>query len=362
MSGADATGMRAAVVGADLSIGVRDVARPACGPGMVRVAVDACGLCGSDLHFHHAKSWPEGLIPGHEITGRIEAIGDAPPALVTERGLEVGRRVVVEPLVSCGTCAHCRAGRDSICPSLTLAGVSRAGGFADSIVMPALRIHPVAEDLDPSVAALAEPLAVSLHGLDRSGFTPQDRVLVLGAGAIGVLTAFVAHQAGAREVVVRARHPFQAEQVREIAGAEARDAHRSIDEDGLDGAFDLVIETVGGASETLVDAARAARPGGRVGILGLFEPTPPMSPMEALVKELTFHWSNCYCRHVRTPETSDFSDAAALLARERERLAGLVTHRVPLDSIGEAFAIASDKRRGVGKVCVVRSARSRGSS
>lgn len=358
-AGTDRT-MRAAVVGNDLRIGLREVPLPDCGPGEIRVAIDACGLCGSDLHFHHAKSWTPGLVPGHEITGRIDVIGEAPPPLVAERGLRVGQRVVVEPLESCGTCAFCRAGRDSICPALGIAGVSRPGGFAESIVLPALRIHPVAEDLDPPVAALAEPLAVALHALERGGFRPEDRVLVLGGGAIGVLTAYAARRAGAREVVVRARYAHQRERVRDVAGAEARESDREIREDGLDSAFDLVVETVGGRSETLIEAARAARPGGRVAIVGLFDPTPPLAPFEALAKELSFHWSNCYCRRVepaRGPETSDFSDATRLLEADRDRLARLVTHRVPLDAIGEAFDTASDKRRGVGKLCVVRSTR-----
>lgn len=360
MSPASASTMRAAVVGDDLRIGLRTVPLPECGPGMIRVAVDACGLCGSDLHFHRARSWPAGLIPGHEITGRIDAIGEDPPPLVRERGLRIGRRVVVEPLESCGHCEFCRAGRDSICPGLALAGVSRPGGFAESIVLPALRIHPVAEDLDPAVAALAEPLAVALHGLARGGFTRGDRVLVLGGGAIGVLTAYAARRSGAREVVVRARYPHQQALVREVAGAYARAADVAVQQDGLDSAFDLVVETVGGASETLIEAARAARPGGRVAILGLFDPSPPLVPLDALVKELTFHWSNCYCRHVErteVPETSDFSQATRLLDEDRERLGRLVTHRVPLDAIGEAFETAGDKHRSVGKLCVVGSSR-----
>ncbi|MGB0618191.1 MAG: zinc-dependent alcohol dehydrogenase [Myxococcota bacterium] len=348
--------MRAAVVGNDRRIGLQQVPVPACGTGMIRVAVDACGLCGSDLHFHHAKSWSPGLIPGHEITGRIEAIGEDPPPLVAERGLEIGRRVVVEPLVSCGTCEFCVAGRDSICPTLALAGVSRPGGFAESIVLPALRIHPVADDLDPKVAALAEPLAVALHGLERGQFTKGDRVLVLGGGAIGVLSAFAAVRAGAREVVVRARYPHQQTLVRDVAGADARGTDLDISADGLDSAFDLVVETVGGRSETLVEASRAARPGGRVAILGLFDPAPPLQPLDALVKELTFHWSNCYCRHIGAAPPSamsDFATAADVLSENRERLAAMVTHHVPLSSIEEAFEIAGDKRRGVGKLCVV---------
>ena len=350
--------MRAAVVDEDRRIGVQSVPRPACGPGEIRLRVDACGLCGSDLHFFRAHSWDPGLIPGHEITGRIEAIGDAPPAVVAGRGLEVGSTVVVEPIESCGTCAPCRAGRSSICPELRLAGVSRAGGFAESIVLPAERIHPIADDLDPAVAALAEPLAVGLHGLERGHLQKDERVLVLGGGTIGLLTALAAQRAGAREVVVRARHPHQRELARAVAGADARDAGTSIEADGLSSAFDVVMESVGGASETLVEAAHAAVPGARVVVLGLFDPSPPFAPFEALTKELSFHWSNCYCHHVGktdAPESSDFSTAARILAESADRLAPLVTHRLSLDEIGRAFEIASDKRQGVGKLSVVRS-------
>ena len=350
--------MRAAVVDDDRRIGVRSVPEPACGPGEIRVRVDACGLCGSDLHFFHARSWDPGLIPGHEITGRIEAIGDAPPSVVAGRGLEVGSTVVVEPIESCGTCGPCRAGRSSICPELLLAGVSRPGGFAESIVLPAARIHPIADDLDPAVAALAEPLAVGLQGLERGDLQEDDRVLVLGGGTIGILTALAARRAGAREVVVRARHPHQRELARDVAGAEARDAGASIEADGLASGFDVVMESVGGSSETLVEAAHAAAPGGRVVVLGLFDPSPPFAPFEALTKELSFHWSNCYCHHVGktdAPDSSDFSTAAQILAQSPDRLAPLVTHRVSLDEIDRAFEVASDKRQGVGKLSVVRS-------
>lgn len=349
--------MRAAVVDDDRTIRVREISRPECGPGEIRVRVDACGLCGSDLHFFHARSWDPGLIPGHEITGRIEAIGDRPPDVVARRGLGVGSAVVVEPIESCGVCVGCRAGRSSICPELRLAGVSRAGGFAEAIVMPAERIHPIAEDLEPALAALAEPLAVGLHGLERGDLGTDDRVLVLGGGTIGIVTALAARLAGAREVVVRARHPHQREFAREVAGADARDASETIEADGLASGFDLVMESVGGVSETLVEAARAAAPGGRVVVLGLFDPSPPFAPFEALTKELSFHWSNCYCtqaNQTEAPDSSDFSRAAQILSNSRDRLAPLVTHRVPLEEIGAAFEIAGDKRRGVGKLSVVR--------
>ena len=348
--------MRAAVVGPDREIAVREVPRPHCGPGEIRVRVEACGLCGSDLHLFHRRSWTPGLIPGHEIAGRVEAIGDAAPECVATRGLEVGTAVVVEPIESCGECSLCRSGRSAICPHAKLAGISRPGGFAESIVLPAMRVHPIAEGLDPAVAALAEPLAVALHGLDRGALTTGDRVLVIGGGTIGVAVALAARRAGAREVVVRARHPHQQDLVRAVAGVEARDTQASVAADGLDSSFDLVVESVGGASETLVEAAAAAAPGGRVVVLGLFEPSPRFSPFEALTKELSFHWSNCYCHHPGTSETADASDfarAANLVSEMHNQIAPLVTHRVPVEEIGRAFTIGSDKSRSVGKVGVI---------
>lgn len=353
--------MRAAMVADDRTIGLRSAPIPECGPGEVRVRIDACGLCGSDLHLYHARSWTPGLIPGHEIAGHVETIGPSPPAVVTERGLEVGRTVVVEPLESCGACPSCRAGRAATCPDLRIAGVHRPGGFAESIVLPASRIHPIAADLDPAVAALAEPLAVGLHAVERGGLARQDRVLILGGGTIGLLAAYAAQRAGAREVVVRARHPHQRALATAVAGADARDADRTIEEDGLASAFDLVVESVGGVSTTLAEATRTAAPGGRVVVLGLFDAAPTFSPWDALEKELSLHWSNCYCQRSGREtaaetdgvETSDFARAARILADSHATLAPLVTHRVELSAVPDAFLTASDKRSGVGKLSVV---------
>lgn len=344
--------MKAAIVDRIGTIALENVPTPPAGAGEIRVAIEACGLCGSDLHAYRARSWSPNLIPGHEIAGRIESIGPDAPTVVQARQLGIGDRVVVEPLETCRACEACDAGRDSICPELQIAGVHRAGGFAESISLPAERIHPIAPEIEPAVATLCEPIAVALHALDRGAFLPGERVLVLGGGALGILTTFVAQTMGAGEVVVRARYAHQRDRVRAIAdAATAVDTESSLMDQGLESGFDLVIETVGGLSGTLTEAIRAARPGGRVVVLGLFDENPPFEPNRALAKELSFHWSNCY--HTRNGLRSDFARATALLVDHHPKLRQLITHKLPLEEITRAFAIANDKREGVGKLVVI---------
>ena len=181
--------MRAAVVDDAGRIGITTLPRPACPTGHVRVRVEACGVCGSDLHAARRGDWRPGLVPGHEIAGRIEALGEGVD--VGGSGLPLSREtpVVVEPLATCGDCPDCRAGHDSVCASLVIRGVHAPGGFAESIVVPAARVHPIAPQLEPGVATLIEPLAVALHALDRASGVAGERVLVIGAGAIGLLSA-----------------------------------------------------------------------------------------------------------------------------------------------------------------------------
>ena len=353
--------MRAAVVDADGRITSGAVPTPAVGAGEVRVAIDACGLCGSDLHTYHDRSWKTGLIPGHEIAGRIESIGpDTSDTSDTSdvahaRGLEIGTRVVVEPLVPCRHCSACESGHEPICPDLRIAGVHHAGGFAEYITVPIERIYPVPANVPAVTAALCEPLAVALHALDRADLQNGERVLVLGGGAIGILCAFTALRAGASEVVVRARYDHQQARARDIAGATAVDTESSIREQGLESRFDLVLETVGGSSETLREGLAAIRHGGRIAILGLFAPNPAFDPMGALIKEVTLLWSSVYStkRSNGKPGAGDFERAVEILNEAGDDLRHLVTHEVPLANIEKAFETAANKHEGVGKLVVL---------
>ena len=309
--------------------------------------VRACGVCGTDLHLHDLGLYAPGVTPGHEIAGEVDALG---PGV---EGLAPGDPVVVEPLHSCGACRACREGRDAICPDGAIYGLNRDGGFAEHALVPARRVFRAPADLPMAVAALAEPLAVAIHGLRRGGFEAGQRILVLGAGPVGLATVAAARFLGAGPVWASARYPHQAERARRLGAArvlgEAEAAPAALGRLPEAERPDLVMETVGGHADTLGAAVAALRPGGVISVLGLFMQDVALPSFPLVRKEVTLAWSNCY---VHTREHADFEDAVALLDAERERLASLATHSVPLDEIPRAYALAADKRSGVIKVTV----------
>ena len=342
--------MRVACVRGRAEIEIARVAIPEPGPGEVRVAVEACGICGSDLHLFDSGFFPPGTTPGHESAGRIDALG---PGVAN---LETGTRVAVEPMRSCGACAECRRGAYSICRSAQLHGVNLPGGLAEYIVVPADRVHPVPGDLDAELAALAEPMAVVVHSLARGGAAAGQRVLVLGAGSVGLLTLVAARRLGAGDVWITARYPHQIElahalgATRVLTEAEAETA--ALDAIGRESPIDLVVETVGGGADTLRAAGAAVRPGGTVSVVGVFLGGAAIDPLGLLMKEVTMAWSYCYGLRAERAGHSDFAEAIDVIAAERDALAALVTHRFPLDQIARAFAAAGDRRDGAIKVSI----------
>ncbi len=334
--------MRAAVARGPGRIELEERPLPQPAAGEARLRLRGCGICGTDLHFHGAGLWPPGTTPGHEMTGVVDALGEG----VT--GWQRGDSVVVEPLRACGSCPSCRAGRPAICPQLQVLGIHCAGGMAEYACVPAARLFGVPADLDPRLAALAEPMAVAVHGLRRGALEAGQRVLVLGAGSIGLLTVAAARALGAGEVWLTARHPHQA-QVGERLGAS-----RVLKEDDVPAeCADLVVESVGGSADTLDRAAHAVARGGAVSVVGVFMGPVTLQALPLFVKESTLAWSNCYWH---PHEGADFETAVELVSARRAALADVATHAVPLAEIDRAFQLASDKRAGVIKVTVVEEA------
>lgn len=331
--------MRAAFCTGPRQIELRDVPTPEPVPGEVLVRVHACGICGSDLH-HYGAGLALPVCLGHEICGRVAS---ATP------GFALGDPVVVEPLLSCGACARCRAGEPNLCPSVRVLGSMAPGGMADAVRVPASCVYPVPAALDLDTAMLAEPLAVAVHGVGLAAIAPGDEVLVLGAGAIGLLTTFAAVRTGAR-VTVSARHPHQQRAARNLGAARViatdREAIRAATAARPPNA---VLETVGGTADTLDLALKAVRAGGRIVALGMFTRPITLDPMRFLMKEARLTSSMTYSR---TGPHPDFVTALTHLARERAVLAPLITHRVPLAEVGRGFTLASDKSSGAVKVAL----------
>ncbi len=342
------TDARAVVFRGEHRLAVERRPRPDPGPHEVRLRVEACGICGSDLHLFQNGLYAPGLVPGHEFAGSVDALG---PEV---EGISVGQRMAVEPFRSCGRCDCCRRGRDPLCRAARVLGLNDPGGLAEFVIVPARRLFRVPPDLDASLAALAEPMAVAVHALRRGGLAPGQRVLVLGAGSIGLLTLVAARTLGAGEVWLTARHPHQAEL------AHALGAHQVLGEDaaapaalsGLGGEvpFDLVVESVGGQATTLEAAGAAVRPGGVVSVVGLFLGRVEIDSLPLLLKEATLAWSYCYARG---EGDADFAAAVRILDGERAGLDALVTHRVPLDQVARAYVTAAERRAGALKVSVL---------
>jgi threonine dehydrogenase-like Zn-dependent dehydrogenase len=302
----------------------------------VRLRVEACGICGSDLHSWrgHAPR-PLGTTPGHEMAGTVV---DGPPGLADVR-------YAVSPNVSCGRCDFCRRGRSNLCRRGGYGiGLGRDGGLAELLDAPLVNLAPIPDGVDPVVASLTEPLAVTVRGVGLGQVRPDSRVLVLGAGTIGLCAALVARDRAAA-VAIAARHPHQ-RAAAERVGVEVV-ADDEVEAWGKEHRPDVVIESVGGSASTLDDAIRIVMRGGRIVVLGTFDHPRPVDLRALMVKEVQLVGSFCYGDGDREPE---FATAARLTGAFRDELSALTTHQFALDEIAAAFETAADKSTGAIKV------------
>lgn len=307
--------------------------------GRVRLQVAACGICGSDLHWWHGEMpRPLGTAPGHEIAGTVL---DGPAGLDDVL-------YAVSPNVSCGACEFCRVGRTHLCDRAFGRGLGMGtdGGLSDVLDVPVENLAPVTTS-DPVVASLTEPLAVSLRGVSLADLEPDSRVLVLGAGTIGLTSALLARDRAA-EVAITARHPHQAE------AAAAMGVTVLGEDEGVtwakDRGADVVIESVGGSAPTLDQAVKACRKGGTVVLLGAFTEPRPVDLAKLMMKELRLQGSFCYGSTQRGPQ---YAAAALATGRHETELLRLTTHQFPLDAASTAFETAADKSSGAIKVTIL---------
>jgi threonine dehydrogenase-like Zn-dependent dehydrogenase len=322
---------------------LQDVAAPpAPGAGEVRLRVCAAGVCGTDLHIadwtasYHFVASALPVTLGHELSGRVEALG----AGVT--GLAPGSLVAVRPSVVCGTCAACRSGRPEACTQRRGIGVTRDGGFAPWVTVPARNCEPVPEDVGAEVAAMTEPLTVS-HEAVRSGeVAPGDRVLVLGPGNIGVGIAVFARAAGAAQVVIAGRDDADRLAVAtrmgftDVVDTKGQDLRAALAPWVAGGKFDVVFEATGAAA-VIEPALSVLAVRGTLVIVGI-HPQPVPIDLTALVRQ-----HHTVRGSYRAPESA-WPEVLAFMRREHATLRHMVTHRVALRDAEAAFALAHRRR------------------
>jgi len=302
----------------------------------VLIKIKACGICGTDIHAFHGKHpfITPPIVLGHEFSG-VE--------------VESGRRVVVEPSVTCGKCYNCRSGRYNICNELKVLGCQLDGAFSEYIAVLKDKVFEIPESISFEEATLVEPTAVAVHGVKKVYPVGNDRIFVFGAGPIGLLTIQVLEAYDAREIIVADISQFRLELAKELGahyvvnprkGNVVKWVHEKF---GLDG-IDKVFECVGGSQESTINhSIELVRKGAKILILGVFQRKMPVNIALIQDRELEILGSLMYTR-------IDFLESIKLIQKGKINAEKIVSKVIPMEKVCEAFELIEKEREKVVKV------------
>jgi L-iditol 2-dehydrogenase len=330
--------MKAAVFHGPRDIRVDEVDKPVIGNDEVLVEPRIVGICGSDINrYRRGTNLNYLVVAGHECCGQVAQVGSA------VENLRVGERVVIHPNFGCGKCLRCRTGRENLCPHRIKLGVVVDGCLAEYVKAPANYVYPIPERLSDEVGALVEPAAVAIRALGKIVNPFEKRVLIFGAGAIGLFALQVAKRMGATvfitdllenrlslakefgaDGVINARTQDPVETAKRLAGKQGVDA---------------ILETAGGTTKPFELAMEVVKPGGRVILVG-YSPDAAAVHTDVISRnEIEIIGSTIYCHE-------EFSRAIELLSEGKINGHSLITHTFFLQDIGKALDIA-EKGEGI---------------
>jgi L-iditol 2-dehydrogenase len=353
---------KAAVLDGPLgSFTVTEFDLPAVEPGAVLLRVELCGICGSDYlgyrGLNQEVSFP--IILGHEITGTVEERGRGVTADVLGRKISKGDRLVLVPAIHCGKCYFCAIAKT---PSKCLHAVQYGfiphpnrpphftGGFAQYLYLRDPRTDIFRIDAAPEAAVLAEPLGVAIHAVARARVSPGDTVVVQGAGPIGLMTVLACRAAGARRVAVTGRRQGLRLDFARVLGADVTvdiDRVKDIEErieivrdlspagHGADAVFECA-----GRPEAVSEGLRYVRPSGVYCIAGNVgdQGTIPINPALDIMEK------NIRIEGIYDHAATHFARAVSLIEKTESPLERMITHRIPLDDLTDAFRVLIEKK------------------
>ena len=313
---------------------VTDLPTPHAGPGELVLRNQVCGVCGTDVHIYHGEPGSADVNPpvvlGHEYSGEVVEVGKG----VT--GFAVGDHVTVDPNIYCGHCAYCQNGKKQLCPSMEAIGVTRDGGFAQYSRIPASQAFKLEPTVPWETAAMAEPLACCLHGIDLAGIQVGDKVCVVGGGAIGLLMVQLAKLSGASQIVLSEPNEKRRQVGLQLGANAALDPTRPDAQEAfaqvLGGGANVVIECVGNVP-AVKSAFQFAGKGATVLLFSVpkVDATFDLPLFDVYKKELTIKGSFV------NPDTH--ARAVALINSGKVDFGPIITHRFPLDQLPEAIAM-----------------------
>ncbi len=313
----------------------------------VLLKVVSAGICGTDLRIYHGghRKYPAGTIriPGHEVVGDVVALGSS------VRGISVGQRFVVAPNWGCGHCRQCITGNNNRCANYGALGITEDGAFAEYMRVPAPAIAqgdliPLSPDVDPAAAAMIEPFACVLRGQEAlGGIHPEDLVVVMGAGPIGILHIMFARLQGARRVIVSEMLGARLDQAAE-AGA---DRVVNLERENL--AEVVMAESDGQGADAIIvaapshkgqeDAIQISAIGGRINFFGGLPKDRPTTVLDSNA----IHYKEILVTGTTACSTADCWKAAQIVASGRLDLSQVISEQFPMSQAIEAFDKAEDR-------------------
>jgi 2-desacetyl-2-hydroxyethyl bacteriochlorophyllide A dehydrogenase len=325
--------MKAMVLRAPSHLALDEVARPETPPGHVLVRVTNSGLCGTDLKIYKGAipaKYP--LIMGHEMIG--ELVGGEPPA-----GIHKGDRVIIDPVLACGTCFHCRIGQTNLCPAGGLIGRETNGGFAEYAAVPARLVFRLPDSIDSRTAPLIQVATTCLHAQRLTSSLEGQSVAVIGLGVSGQLHVQIAKARGAATVIGISRSAFKNDLAKQLGADLTIEAGATAIQKVLDATdgrgADVVIECTG-VMAMLADSIRMVRFGGRIILFGI------MSAKEGALPFYDLYFKELTLINNRAATSEDFPLMIDLVARGAVRLEPLVTHHMALSELETALEMVED--------------------
>ena len=327
--------MKAAVfkeIGQPLSVEAVDDPQPE--PGELVMEVAYCGICGTDLHATRAGLTTAccGRILGHEFVGTVAEVGK-----LADGDWQVGDRICALPFIACGKCRACASGQFFQCLNKKVSGVDDQGGFAEYVTTGSRETLRIPDNLDLESAALVEPLAVGLHAVRVAELKAGSRVLIMGAGPIGLTVALWARFFGARDIVVSELTETRAGLARKMGATQVIQPDVSAGGDRLLEQFsdltgtapDVIFECVG-APGLLQQCIEIAPYGGKIIPVGVCEQPDSIMPFLGLIKELSVQFAIAYTK-------DDFETSIAMLAEKRIDVTPMITDIIGLDDLPGVF-------------------------
>jgi len=312
----------------------------------VLIQVKVCGICGSDIHSYkgrHPFVHPP-IVLGHEFSGIISRPGSK------VNSFQEGDKVTVEPNIVCGSCYNCREGRYNICANLKVIGcVGYNGAFAEYIAVPWEKVIKLPDQLPFEEATLVEPTAVAIHAVRKSGQKLGDRVLILGAGTIGLLVMQAAKLQGAGETIITDLLNYRLKKAEDLGVDKVVNScsedlvklmEKSYGKDGIDLIYDCV-----GIEETISQSIQIARKGTKIIIVGVPEGKIKTDLAYVQDRELELVGSLMYTR-------KDFVTALDLIQRKKIQVKPLITHHFKLKDVEKAFKMLLEGKEEVLKVLI----------